>query len=108
MRNFSAQETEWLEELDGIELASFWHRAFAFLIDWMIVAIVLSALVTAVAAGFFSYMQRHGKSAEDIAQMFPAAKLVNQPIGQRTLTGARRARDSNNCGASGLRKQFLQ
>jgi uncharacterized RDD family membrane protein YckC len=79
MRNFSAQETEWLEELDGIELASFWRRAFAFLIDWMIVAIVLSALVTAVAAGFFSYMQRHGKSMEDIAHMFPAAKLVNQP-----------------------------
>lgn len=79
MRNFSARETEWLEELDGIELASFWRRAFAFLIDWMIVAIVLSALVTAVAAGFFSYMQRHGKSADEIAHMFPGAKLVNQP-----------------------------
>ncbi|HEY1994492.1 MAG TPA: RDD family protein [Edaphobacter sp.] len=79
MRNFSAQETEWLEELDGIELASFWRRACAFLIDWMIVAIVLTALVTAVAAGFFSYMQRHGKSIEDIAHMFPTAKLVNRP-----------------------------
>lgn len=79
MRNFSARETEWLEELDGIELAPFWRRAFAFLIDWMIVAIVLSALVTAVAAGFFAYMQRHGRSMEEIARMFPAAKLVSQP-----------------------------
>lgn len=79
MRNFSARETEWLEELDGIELASFWSRAFAFLIDWTIVAIVLSALLTAVVAGFSSYMQRHGKSTEQIAHMFPAAKLVNQP-----------------------------
>jgi hypothetical protein len=37
MRNFSAQETEWLEELDGIELASFWRRACAFLVDCLIV-----------------------------------------------------------------------
>lgn len=79
MRNFSARETEWLEELDGIELASFWRRAFAFLIDCLIVTIVLSAFVTAVAAGLSSYMQRHGKSAEDIAHMFPATTLVNQP-----------------------------
>ena len=79
MRNFSAQETEWLEELDGIELASFLRRALAFLIDWTIVAIVLSALLTAVAAGFASYMQRHGKSTGDIAHMFPATELVNHP-----------------------------
>jgi uncharacterized RDD family membrane protein YckC len=79
MRNFSARETEWLEELDGIELASFWRRAFAFLIDWTIVAIVLSALLTAVTAGFFFYMQRHGKSMDDIAHMFPATTLVSHP-----------------------------
>jgi uncharacterized RDD family membrane protein YckC len=79
MRNFSARETEWLEELDGIELASFWRRAFAFLIDWMIVAIVLSALLTAVTAVLFSYMQRHGKSMDDIAHMLPATTLVGHP-----------------------------
>jgi uncharacterized RDD family membrane protein YckC len=33
MQNFSARETEWLLELDGIELAGFRRRAFAFLID---------------------------------------------------------------------------
>jgi uncharacterized RDD family membrane protein YckC len=79
MRNFSARETEWLEELDGIELASFWQRAVAFAVDWFIVAIVLSALVTAATAGFFAYMQKHGKSMDDIARMFPAATLENHP-----------------------------
>lgn len=63
MNNFSARETEWMEELDGIELASFWRRAFAFLIDWLIVAIALSAIVTAVTAGFLAFMHRQGRSA---------------------------------------------
>jgi uncharacterized RDD family membrane protein YckC len=71
MRNFSARETEWLEELDGIELASFWRRATAFLIDWMIVAVVLSTIVSAIAAGAVAYMHSRGKSVEDIAQMLP-------------------------------------
>jgi uncharacterized RDD family membrane protein YckC len=79
MRSFSARETEWLQELDGIELASFWRRAFAFLIDWTIVVIVLSALASAVLAGLSSYMRRHGKSAQEIAKMIPGATLVNQP-----------------------------
>jgi len=79
MRTFSARETEWLEELDGIELASFWRRAAAFLIDWAIVAVVLSALLTTVAAGVGSYMLRHGKSMQDVAHMFPATEFVNQP-----------------------------
>ena len=80
MRNFSARETEWLEELDGIELASFWQRAFAFLIDWTIVAVVLSALLTAVTAGASAYLLRHGKSPEDIAHMFPSTQLVSHPV----------------------------
>jgi len=71
MRNFSARETEWLLELDGIELASFWQRAFAFVVDWVIVAIVLSAVVTTVAAGVFTYMQRHGRSMEEITRRLP-------------------------------------
>jgi uncharacterized RDD family membrane protein YckC len=33
MQNFSARETEWLLELDGVELAGFSSRASAFLID---------------------------------------------------------------------------
>ena len=69
MRNFSARETEWLLELDGIELASFWQRAFAFLIDWTIVAIVFSVLATMIAAGIFAYLHKQGKSMEDITHM---------------------------------------
>lgn len=79
MRTFSARETAWLQELDGIELAPFWRRALAFLLDWMIIVVVVSALLTAVLAGFVSYMQRHGKSAEDIARMFTSVKLVSHP-----------------------------
>jgi uncharacterized RDD family membrane protein YckC len=33
MKTFKAHETAWLLELDGIELADFWQRALAFLID---------------------------------------------------------------------------
>ena len=69
MHNFSARETEWLLELDGIELASFWQRAFAFLIDWTIVAIVFSVLAIMIAAGIFAYLHKQGRSMEDITHM---------------------------------------
>jgi uncharacterized RDD family membrane protein YckC len=74
MRTFSARETEWLEELDGIELASFWRRAFAFLIDWVIVAVVLSIIVSTVAAGVVGFMHWRGKSVEDLTQMIPQSE----------------------------------
>lgn len=73
MRNFSARETEWLEELDGIELAGFWQRAVAFGVDWLIVAIVFSVFVSAMAAGFFAYAHRHGRPAENAGEVLPPA-----------------------------------
>jgi uncharacterized RDD family membrane protein YckC len=69
MRHFSARETEWLLELDGIELASFQQRALAFLIDWIIVSIVVSAFAIVIAAGFLAYMHRQGRSMADITHM---------------------------------------
>ena len=51
MRFFSAKETEWLLELDGIELAPFTRRAIAFGIDT-----ALSALATAVLAALFTWV----------------------------------------------------
>lgn len=92
MRNFSARETEWLQELDGIELASFWQRAFAFVIDWVLVAVVLSAFVTAVAASVYTYMQRHGRSMEEITRRLPVTATGEKadveihigPKGQKT------------------------
>lgn len=44
MGNFSARETEWLLELDGIELAPFWRRALAFGFDSFLVAVTLLLL----------------------------------------------------------------
>jgi hypothetical protein len=69
MRTFSARETAWLQELDGIELAPFWRRALAFILDWTIVAIVLSAVVGSIAAGVVAYMQKHGKSTDNLAHI---------------------------------------
>ena len=54
MQNFSARETEWLLELDGIELAPFWRRAIAFLIDWTIVA---GTLLGVLALAAILYLQ---------------------------------------------------
>jgi uncharacterized RDD family membrane protein YckC len=48
MRNFSARETEWLLELDGIELASFQQRALALAID----SCILTGVFILVFAAF--------------------------------------------------------
>jgi uncharacterized RDD family membrane protein YckC len=45
MRNFSARETEWMLELDGIELAGFWQRAWALVIDSCFVSVVYTVMV---------------------------------------------------------------
>jgi uncharacterized RDD family membrane protein YckC len=60
MRTFSARETEWLQELDGIELAGFWRRAIAFVIDWTLVSIVLSLVAVAGFLGYLKLREMHG------------------------------------------------
>jgi len=60
MRTFSARETEWLRELDGIELAGFWRRAFAFFIDWTLVSIVLSVTVAGGMTAYLKMRERQG------------------------------------------------
>ena len=72
MRNFSARETEWLQELDGIELASFMSRAIAFLIDWIFVGLSLTILASGVALGGLLYLHHQGKSIEDVEKMVTA------------------------------------
>jgi uncharacterized RDD family membrane protein YckC len=54
MRNFSARETEWLLELDGIELASFHRRALALIIDGCILSGVFTALFLVSMALFIA------------------------------------------------------
>lgn len=52
MRNFSAHETGWLLELDGIELAPFWRRAVAFALDWAIVGLVLMIFLAGLGLSY--------------------------------------------------------
>jgi uncharacterized RDD family membrane protein YckC len=52
MRNFSARETEWLQELDGIELAPFWRRAAAFFIDVCLGYVAVCLVVAGLAYGY--------------------------------------------------------
>jgi uncharacterized RDD family membrane protein YckC len=61
MRNFSARETEWLQELDGIELADFWRRAFAFSIDWIIVGILMTLVFGLGFASWVGIRKLEGK-----------------------------------------------
>ena len=62
MRNFSARETEWLLELDGIELAAFWPRAFAFVIDWTLICIVMTVIVGIGFGAWVGIRKLEGKS----------------------------------------------
>jgi uncharacterized RDD family membrane protein YckC len=60
MRNFSARETEWLLELDGIELATFWRRAFAFVFDWFLISVLMMPLVIGGTMGYLKLREMRG------------------------------------------------
>ena len=62
MKIFSARETELLRELDGLELAEFWQRAVAFLIDCFLMAVLLSVLMTLGLNGWQHHRQMHGNA----------------------------------------------
>jgi uncharacterized RDD family membrane protein YckC len=62
MKIFSARETELLRELDGLELAGFWRRAVAFLIDCFLMAVLLSVLTTLGFNGLQNLRQMWGNS----------------------------------------------
>ncbi len=63
MRFFSARETEWLQELDGIELASFRRRAIAFTVDSAISGLTV-ALITGATSGL---LHRVAAAAHSVA-----------------------------------------
>jgi len=77
MRHFSARETEWLLELDGIELAGFRRRSIAFLIDWTIVGIVLVLVFLAGAGLFFGVRALLGHPLPDLSAVFRAGSNYN-------------------------------
>ena len=62
MKVFSARETELLRQLDGLELAGFWQRAVAFLIDCFLMAVLLSLLATFGLRGWQLFQQMQGNS----------------------------------------------
>lgn len=61
MRTFSARETEWLLELDGIELAGFWQRAMAFVIDWSIITSIFVVLTGVFGLAYMGIRKIEGK-----------------------------------------------
>ncbi len=77
MKTFSAHETVWLQELDGIELAGFWQRAIAFAIDGLIVGLAYSILLSAFVT---VYVNRYPHSR--IAASFSSAVDQVQTYGE--------------------------
>jgi uncharacterized RDD family membrane protein YckC len=61
MKTFSARETTWLQELDGIELADFWPRAIAFTIDGIFSFMALSLVAIVFTLGYIGVRKLEGK-----------------------------------------------
>ena len=65
MRSFSARETQWLLRLDGIELAPFWRRAFAFVLDWFVIGILTLLLTGLGVLTLVKVREHHGHPAPE-------------------------------------------
>ena len=61
MKTFSARETLWLQELDGIELAGFWPRAIALTIDGILSSIAISLFAILFVGGYLGVRHLQGK-----------------------------------------------
>lgn len=79
MKTFSAHETELLRELDGLELAEFWQRASAFLIDCFLMAVLLSVLITLGLSGLQKLDRMQGHSSPDEYHL-PVVKEFHVPV----------------------------
>jgi len=95
MDKFSARETEWMLELDGIPLAGFWRRAFAFCIDGILVGIVLSVVVSAVLTGYMKVTHQNPiimtpakvpRSEADLEKLEPTVEKNSREF-ENTATG---------------------
>ena len=77
MTTFSARETIWLQELDGIELASFRQRFAALLIDCLIAGIVYGVVLSTIVT---IYVDRHPNSdiAVNVADASHRVQLQHQ------------------------------
>lgn len=79
MKIFSARETELLRELDGLELAGFWQRAIAFLIDCFLMAVLLSVVATLGLRGWQLLRQMQGNSVPAEYHLPAVVKEISVP-----------------------------
>ena len=82
MRTFSAREHEWQRELDGIELAGFWPRAGAFVIDWLLICVLLS-LVAALGALVYFTLLHHPMPAATAIHPHAEVHFNIESVGER-------------------------
>ena len=66
MKTFSARETVWLQELDGMELAGFRRRALAFVIDWAIISVILTLVLALGGLGYVGIQRLRGQPVEQL------------------------------------------
>ncbi|MFY9924893.1 MAG: RDD family protein [Opitutaceae bacterium] len=81
MNTFSARETQLLRELDGLELAGFWQRAAAFLVDCFLMAVLLSVLTTLVLWGWQRLNRVQGHK-DPVDFHLPVVKELSVPVTQ--------------------------
>jgi uncharacterized RDD family membrane protein YckC len=76
MKTFSARETVWLQELDGIELAGFNRRALALTIDGILAFLLLSLCLSLGALAYFgiSRLTGHHPTFSDVSSISTAAE----------------------------------
>jgi len=75
MRTFSAHETAWLLELDGIELAPFWRRAVAFVLDIGLISIALMATLALGAYCYAKILENQGHAIHHISASLKGSKF---------------------------------
>jgi uncharacterized RDD family membrane protein YckC len=81
VKTFSARETKLLRDLDGLELAGFWQRAAAFLVDCFLMAVLLSVLMTLVLWGWKGLNSAQGRSVPADLHL-PVVKELSVPVTQ--------------------------
>jgi uncharacterized RDD family membrane protein YckC len=69
MRNFSARETEWMLELDGIELAGFRRRALAFVIDWIMISLVFTLMAVVIGGAYLGVRYLRGQPMPNLSHV---------------------------------------
>jgi uncharacterized RDD family membrane protein YckC len=76
MRTFSAHETAWLLKLDGIELAPFWRRAVAFVLDCLLVIFLFGFALMAGTLAYFAWRRFTGHPLPPVNVVIRHDRLV--------------------------------